>query len=354
MAKATFDQWLRGSHLLEASGSIWKIGVRDPFAVDWLTNRLGRVVERTVSPLAGHDLTLQYVVAAPPPAPRPPWAHDLAGDSIAPSHDQEPGTAMDDPRPATSSPTRHPASSPGLDTFLSFDPNTADGGGFWMLGNYASWFWAAFLSAVAWRVYELVVAGDKRRHKTPWTPPRRYCVSELARNVASGRGCRPNRDQIRGRYRTIAGEQRWRPGAFDQLTHEDDARVEWHDGSVRWQPWFPGGTRRRGRSGLRRGILRAVYRLSVVTRLPVLTPHQVARLPAEHQVAHERHLADRGLDLLAWEQITLPTLAGLDQTITTDARAPVTDAPAADTGAPATDTGDASHPPPPARHAETG
>ena len=55
-----------------------------------------------------------------------------------------------------------------------------------------------------------------------------------------------------------------------------------------------------------------VYRISVVTSLPLLTPQQVARLPAQNQVEHERYLANRAQDLLAWEQIGLPTLAGLE------------------------------------------
>ena len=39
---------------------------------------------------------------------------------------------------------------------------------------------------------------------------------------------------------------------------------------------------------------------------------QVACLPAENQVAHERYMADRAQDLVAWEQIALDTLAGSD------------------------------------------
>ena len=38
--------------------------------------------------------------------------------------------------------------------------------------------------------------------------------------------------------------------------------------------------------------------------------HQAARLPAEQQVAHERCLVERSLDLPAWEQIARPTLCG--------------------------------------------
>jgi len=284
MTGAAFDESLRGSRLLDAAGDVWTIAVLSPYAPDWIAHRLDPVIRRTVARLAGRDVTLRYVVAADPPAPSP----------LAP------------PCPP----------SPELERLLAFDPNTSEGGGFWRMGNYATWFWAALLGAAAWRVYELVVAGDRRRDKSPWTPPRRYSISDLARAVAAGRDGRPNRDQIRGRYRLVAGRRLWQPGAFDRLAREGVARVEWHDGGLAWQPWLPGGEERQGRSGLR-----IVYRLSVVTLLPLLTPCQVARLPAEHQVAHERYLAGRGYDLLAWEQIALPSLAGLDKSVITDAMA---------------------------------
>jgi hypothetical protein len=54
------------------------------------------------------------------------------------------------------------------------------------------------------------------------------------------------------------------------------ARIEWQDGGGVWRPWVPGGGDRQGRS--RRPL---VSRFSVVTRLPLLTVRQVARLPAE-------------------------------------------------------------------------
>ena len=306
----TFASLLRGSHLVEATDGTWTIGVR-PHAVEWLSNRPNPLIKRTVAYLVGSEVRLEYVADERPPAPAPRPA--ARGGTVPPS-----GTSRGARTPApgetsaarASSHRAHAAetSSPSaLECLLSFDPNSASGGGFWKMGHYANWFWAAFLGTVAWRVYELVVSEDKRPRKTLWTPPRRFSVSELARAVASGRGGRPNREQIRGRYRRINGQRIWRPGAFDLLTREGVARIEWHAGNVHWRPWKPGGSCRPGRSGIR-----IVYRISVVATLPLLTPRQVARLPAENQVLHERYLANRAQDLVAWEQIALPTLAGLD------------------------------------------
>jgi len=300
MDAATFSHLLRGSHLIEASDHSWKIGARSQ-AVEWLANRANRVIERTVRTLTGCQITLEYVPIEDPP-PSPPAE---SAPEPAPADNAREPAAADAPGPAEARP--QPAPPSAFACLLAFDPNSASGGGYWKMGHYANWFWAAYLGTVAWRVYELVVSGDKRADKTEWTPPRRYSISELARAIASGRQGRPNRDQIRGRYRRIRGERVWRPGAFDRLTREGVARIEWHDGSAHWRPWHPGGSCRPGKSGIR-----VVYRISVVTSLPLLSPRQVACLPAENQVAHERYLADRAQDLAAWEQIALHTLAGID------------------------------------------
>ena len=303
MEEATFSHLLQGSHLIEGSDGTWRIGAR-PNVVEWLANRANPVIERTVQTLTGRQTTLEYVPIETPPPPTPTPA-DSAPEPAPVDSAREADVADEPGRTAAARP--EPAPPSAITCLIAFDPNSASGGGFWKMGHYANWFWAAYLGPVAWRVYELVVSGDKRADKTEWTPPRRYSISELARAVASGRQGRPNRDQIRGRFRRIRGERVWRPGAFDRLTREGVARIEWHDGSVHWRPWRPGGSCRPGKSGIR-----IVYRISVVTSLPLLSPRQVACLPAENQVAHERYMADRAQDLVAWEQIALHTLAGID------------------------------------------
>jgi hypothetical protein len=310
MSADNFAGLLRDSHVVEAAGDTWTIGVR-PHAVQWLSNRPYPLIRKIVSCLAGREVNLVYVAGERPATQNEPAAPTT---EARPTREGEPTSSPSPPGPPARrapSPPRlpdRPSRSPsGLASLLSFDPNSARGGGFWKMGHYANWFWAAYLGTVAWRVYELVVSGDKRPHKTMWTPPRRFSVSELARAIASGRQRRPNREQIRGRYRRVNGQRVWSPGAFDLLTREDVARIEWHAGDVHWRPWKPGGSNRPGKSGMR-----VVYRISVVTSLPLLTPRQVAQLPAQNQVEHERYLANRAQDLIAWEQIALPSLAGLD------------------------------------------
>jgi chromosomal replication initiator protein len=61
MTKATFDTWLRGSKVIEADDGCLTIAVRHAHAVDWLQNRLLRVVERTVGRQAGGEVKVTFV-----------------------------------------------------------------------------------------------------------------------------------------------------------------------------------------------------------------------------------------------------------------------------------------------------
>jgi hypothetical protein len=138
MAAETFVGLLRDSHLIEAADSTWTIGVR-PHAVGWLANRPNPLIERTVSHRAGSEVSLEYVAQEHPPAvkePTVPRAETLlrAGSPLP----------ADSP-PAPEPPPRdrlRPARS-AFEDLLSFDPNSASGGGFWKMGHYANWFWAA-------------------------------------------------------------------------------------------------------------------------------------------------------------------------------------------------------------------
>lgn len=51
MTKATFNNWLAGSYIVEASSTpfFWVVGVRNEFAWEWLTYRLYPVIERAVA-----------------------------------------------------------------------------------------------------------------------------------------------------------------------------------------------------------------------------------------------------------------------------------------------------------------
>ena len=60
MSQATFNRWLRGSKQLERENGHLRVGVRDDFAVDWCTNRLGIMVGRTVRDIVGEPITVEF------------------------------------------------------------------------------------------------------------------------------------------------------------------------------------------------------------------------------------------------------------------------------------------------------
>ena len=64
MTRATFDTWLRGSKVVEASDGCLTVAVRHAHAVDWLQNRLLPVIERTVARHADDEVRITFVAGA--------------------------------------------------------------------------------------------------------------------------------------------------------------------------------------------------------------------------------------------------------------------------------------------------
>ena len=67
MTQATFDSWVKDTHLIAANNGTWQIGVKSDFAKDWLENRLLTTIQRTVANLVGHKVELDFVVDIPDP-----------------------------------------------------------------------------------------------------------------------------------------------------------------------------------------------------------------------------------------------------------------------------------------------
>ena len=74
MARATFDTWLRDTHCLGVEeGDVLIVGVRNGYAVEWLTHRLYKVIQRTLHRITGKPWQARFVVwensAVPPATP---------------------------------------------------------------------------------------------------------------------------------------------------------------------------------------------------------------------------------------------------------------------------------------------
>jgi chromosomal replication initiator protein len=65
MTRATYDTWLRGSRVIDCQGDTFVIYVQHAYAVDWLQNRLLRVVERTLRRHAGPEVEVTFTAHAP-------------------------------------------------------------------------------------------------------------------------------------------------------------------------------------------------------------------------------------------------------------------------------------------------
>lgn len=91
MTKATFDTWLSGTWVVEASSGEWVIGVRHAYALDWLESRLGDLVTGTLGRAVGKPVAVRFVVAKPV----------LAGESRDQLAIEEPEDAddLDEPGP---------------------------------------------------------------------------------------------------------------------------------------------------------------------------------------------------------------------------------------------------------------
>lgn len=295
MAEPTFTEYLAHSAVHSLDGEVLTIAVDRP--VDWLQHRMGALIQRTARNHFSLTTTVRFV-------------QHSRSESQAPQPAQAAPAA-----PAAAQPAPH-VDADTLRAVRAFNPNTAESGGFSMIGNYANIFWAAYLGTVPWRIYTLVYADDKRKNKTDWTRPVSYTISGLARSIPC------SRNAIRGRWRAATGAadgaRSWRPGAFDALTLAGVAQIQYHDHNPLWRPWRPGGFALGDASGQR-----IIYRLAVLTTLPLLSPTQVAQLPADLRRDHDRYLATRDVDLLVWESITLPTLAP-GRNGATGAQAPLT------------------------------
>lgn len=249
MTRATFDTWLRDSRALAlASDGVLTIGVRNRYAVEWLSDRLFGPIARA---LANQDDALRprFIVAEPAVTP---------ATSVTPA-------------PAPAQVWQEP----------DYDPHDA---GWFPVAAYETQFWAPLLGRIAWRVWEIVRQGDKRRQKSPWTMPRRFTAPGLAAEVPCGkqaligakRRCAPERA---GAALDTDGVWRYhQEGAFDRLEREGVADIE-----------------RRG------GGAHVTYWIQVKVKLGLLHPTQVRQLRGRLQVEHDRWLADRGLDPAAWD-----------------------------------------------------
>lgn len=85
MTQATFDTWVKDTHLVSNTGQKLVIGTKSAFAKDWLENRLFNTINRTVSGIVGHSVDLEFIVdTATDRYDSPPSAHSVVSAPAEP------------------------------------------------------------------------------------------------------------------------------------------------------------------------------------------------------------------------------------------------------------------------------
>lgn len=277
MTRATFDAWLRDTRCISYDDDdTLVIAVKNDYAVDWLENRLYPVIARTLSRLSGNGTSARFVVqeqrAARATIDEP--AADLPASTVI---DELSAVLRQVVDPLTRRliqerlaelqgvPTSDVPDAPPV----AFDTYGKGGGGWYSISNYADTFWKPLLrQCKAFLVYTTIRALDKNAASNDWTRMQHVPVSEIMQRVPCSR-------------HTILGVIRngvYHPGALDVLREAGIARVEVHGDDKH-----------------------TTYHVSVITKLPLLTPAQVQQLPDELQAQHREFLVQHSIDPMPWE-----------------------------------------------------
>ncbi|MGB8644897.1 MAG: DnaA N-terminal domain-containing protein [Anaerolineae bacterium] len=59
---ATFDTWIKPTFAISYTEGSMMVGVRNPYAQQWLEKRLHGMIERTVSHIVGHATTVEFII----------------------------------------------------------------------------------------------------------------------------------------------------------------------------------------------------------------------------------------------------------------------------------------------------
>jgi chromosomal replication initiator protein len=74
MTKATFDTWVKQTHVVAYEDGTFIIGVQNGYAKDWLENRLLGTIQRTLTSILNRSVEIRFVVQSPATSPQEPMA----------------------------------------------------------------------------------------------------------------------------------------------------------------------------------------------------------------------------------------------------------------------------------------
>lgn len=62
MTRATFDTWVKDTHIVDHNGDCLVIGTKNGYAKDWLENRLSNTISRTLASVLGHPVVIEFII----------------------------------------------------------------------------------------------------------------------------------------------------------------------------------------------------------------------------------------------------------------------------------------------------
>ncbi len=280
MTRATFDTWLRDTQCVGYDDDdTLVIAVKNGYAVEWLENRLYTVIARTLHRLSGNGTEARFVIEERMP-------HQISAPSDVTGETSEDASntvgILASILRQVIDPTTRKLLQEQIAALQGISPEPEDepdipqldtygraGGGWYPVSNYADTFWKPYLKArKAFLVYTTIRAMDKNAANSEWTRLQHIPIREIMQRVPCSRN-------------TVLGETRsgvYRPGALDMLREAGIVHIEAHgDGK------------------------HTTYYVSVVTKLPLLTPSQVQQLSDELQAQHRDFLVQHSIDPTPWE-----------------------------------------------------
>jgi len=66
LRKATFDTWVKNTHVISCEDATFLIGVHNAYAKDWLENRLLTTIKRTLTGIVGYTVDVKFIVRPKP------------------------------------------------------------------------------------------------------------------------------------------------------------------------------------------------------------------------------------------------------------------------------------------------
>lgn len=128
--RATFETWLKGAELLSCDDGQFVIRVRHAYAKDWLEKHLQWQIVETLGNLCERDVSVNFVITAPPRPAQPAAAGPLFGQQAAESSAAPtPPAAPDAPstaQPQAAAPTQPSASATLTDRYSEWDPRVSN------------------------------------------------------------------------------------------------------------------------------------------------------------------------------------------------------------------------------------